>query len=228
MTARKHVDDRREAPDAWDVAVGHRMLPGHLTVPAHARGLVIFAHGSGSSRLSPRNIHAAERLAQAGFAPLLFDLLTPSESADRRNVFDIPFLASRVAEAIAWASADPRVAALPIGLFGASTGAGAAIVAAAEQASEVRAVVSRGGRPDLADQALARIAAPTLLIVGGDDREVIALNRNAQSMMRCPTQLVIVPGAGHLFEEPGTLDAALDSAVAWFDAHLGESRRGVR
>lgn len=224
----KHVDEHVTAPGVWDVAVGRAALPGRLSVPEHPRGLVIFAHGSGSSRLSPRNIHAAERLEQHGFATLLFDLLTPGESADRRNVFDIPFLASRVTEAIAWASADPRVAAWPIGLFGASTGAGAAIVAAAERADEVRAVVSRGGRPDLADQALARVAAPTLLIVGGEDREVIALNRNAQSMMRCPTKLVIVPGAGHLFEEPGTLDAALDAVVAWFDAHLGETVRGVR
>lgn len=215
------------ASGAWDVAIGPQALPGSLRVPEHARGLVIFAHGSGSSRLSPRNIHAAERLQREGLATLLFDLLTPSESTDRRNVFDIPFLASRVGEAVAWATADPRVAGLPIGLFGASTGAGAAIVAAAEQVEEVRAVVSRGGRPDLAAQALTRIAAPTLLIVGGHDHEVLALNRNAQSVMRCPTKVVVVPGAGHLFEEPGTLDAALDAAAAWFNTHLVESERGA-
>lgn len=202
-------------------------MPGVLAVPERARGLVIFAHGSGSSRLSPRNIHAAERLEQHDLATLLFDLLTPSESADRRNVFDIPFLAARVVQAITWASADPRVAALPIGLFGASTGAGAAIVAAAE-ASQVRAVVSRGGRPDLAGRALARITAPTLLIVGEQDPEVLELNRKAQSVMRCPTKLIVVPGAGHLFEQPGTLDAALDAAAAWFATHLGEAVRGDR
>lgn len=225
-----HGQDRtgEHATAAWDVAVGPLALPGRLSVPDHARGLVIFAHGSGSGRLSPRNIHAAERLAQQGFATLLFDLLTTSESADRRNVFDIPFLASRVVEALAWASADSHICALPIGLFGASTGAGAAIVAAAEMANQVRAVVSRGGRPDLAGGALARIAAPTLLIVGGRDHEVLELNRNAQRVMRCPTKLVVVPGAGHLFEEPGTLDAALEAAVAWFDAHLGETSGGIR
>lgn len=215
------------AAGVWDVSVGSQALPGRLAVPDQARGLVIFAHGSGSSRLSPRNIHAAQKLHQHGFATLLFDLLSSSESVDRRNVFDIPLLASRVVEAIAWARADPRTAALPIGLFGASTGAGAAIVAAAEQTKTVRAVVSRGGRPDLADEALTRIVAPTLLIVGGEDHQVIVLNRNAQSAMRCPTKLVIVPGAGHLFEAPGTLQAALDAAAAWFETHL-DKESGVR
>ena len=210
------------AKQLWDVDIGSRELPGRLAVPDRARGLVIFAHGSGSSRLSPRNLHAAERLLQNGFATLLFDLLSPSESVDRRNVFDIPLLASRVVEAIAWARSDPRTASLPVGLFGASTGAGAALVAAAEQPKQVRAVVSRGGRPELAGPALTRIAAPTLLIVDGEDHEVIALNRKAQSVMRCLTKLVIVPGAGHLFEEPGTLEAALEAAVAWFGAHLDE------
>lgn len=217
-----HPTTSAPGPSAWDVRIGRQALPGRLSVPGQPRGLVIFAHGSGSSRLSPRNIHAAERLHAHGFATLLFDLLSPSESADRRNVFDIPFLASRVVEAIAWARADPRTASFPVGLFGASTGAGAAIVAAVEQAKHVRAVVSRGGRPDLAGRALTRITAPTLLIVGGGDHQVIALNREAQSMMRCATKLVIVPGAGHLFEEPGTLETALDAAVAWFGAHLDE------
>jgi putative phosphoribosyl transferase len=211
----------------WHVAVGRSALPGLLSVPHHANGLVIFAHGSGSSRLSPRNLHAAERLAQRGFATLLFDLLTTQESTDGRNAFDIPILASRVVEAIAWASGDPRVGHLSIGLFGASTGAAAAIVAAAE-AGQVRAVVSRGGRPDLAGRALARIAAPTLLIVGGEDHQVLALNRSAQSMMHCPTKLVVIPAAGHLFEEPGTLDAALMAAVDWFCRYLVEAAREIR
>lgn len=209
-----------KVPGAWDVEVGQQALPGRLAVPEDARGLIVFAHGSGSSRLSPRNVHAAERLQQRHFATLLFDSLTPLESEDRKNVFDIPLLASRVIEAIEWARAEPRVSGLPIGLFGASTGAGAAIVAAAERPEWVRAVVSRGGRPDLANRALLRIAAPTVLIVGEMDHEVLALNRNAQSVMTCPTRLVVVPGAGHLFEEPGTLDTAIDAALAWFGAHL--------
>jgi putative phosphoribosyl transferase len=207
-------------PGTWDVPVGQQALPGRLDVPPRVRGLIIFAHGSGSSRSSPRNIHAAERLRQHAFATLLFDLLTPSESMDRRNVFDIPLLGARVVDAMEWARAEPRIAGFPIGLFGASTGAAAAIVAAAQQPARVQAVVSRGGRPDLANLALVRLSAPTLLIVGGEDPEVIALNRNAQSVMQCPNKLVIVPRAGHLFEEPGTLDAALDAAVVWFDTYV--------
>jgi pimeloyl-ACP methyl ester carboxylesterase len=190
-----------------------------LAVPSAPKGLVIFAHGSGSSRLSPRNAYAADFLGDRGFATLLFDLLTPAESRDRRNVFDIQLLAHRVVDAIAWARADTRIEDLSIGLFGASTGGGAAIVAAAAR-EDVAAVVSRGGRPDLAEGALSRIAAPTLLIVGGDDRDVLALNRNAQARMTCASALHVVPGAGHLFEEPGTLDEALRAAAAWFEAHL--------
>jgi putative phosphoribosyl transferase len=203
-------------------------LPGRLEIPDRSRGLVIFAHGSGSGHSSPRNVHAAQRLAQHGFATLLSDLLTPGESAERRNAFDMPLLASRLIEAIMWAREDPSIAALPIGLFGASTGAGAAIVAAAELGEQVRAVVSRGGRPDLASRALARIAAPTLLIVGSEDHDVLVLNRNARDAMRCPTELVVVPGAGHLFEQPGTLDAALDAAIGWFDVHLRDAERDDR
>lgn len=205
---------------AADVDVGPRALPGMLGVPEQARGLIIFAHGSGSSRFSPRNAYAARVLQQRGFASLLFDLLTPGESADRRNVFDIDLLARRVTEAIDWARADARTRSMGIGLFGASTGAGAALVAAAERATEVSAVVSRGGRPDLAGAALARVRAPTLLIVGEDDREVIALNRDAQAQLRCVSELTVVPGAGHLFEEPGTLDQALAAASDWFEAHI--------
>src|SRR5512147_1494887 len=167
-----------------DVTIGSKALPGRLALPKRSQGLVIFAHGSGSSRLSPRNLYAAERLRERGFATLLFDLLTPGESADRRNVFDIPLLAARVGEAIGWARADARTSVLPIGLFGASTGAGAAIVAAAAHPGEVDAIVSRGGRPDLAGDALDAVEAATLLVVGGEDHDVIQLNRLAQRLMQ--------------------------------------------
>jgi putative phosphoribosyl transferase len=204
--------------------IGAKRLEGLLAMPEGAPiGLVIFGHGSGSSRFSPRNAYAAERLSARGCATLLFDLLTQSESADRRNVFDIPLMAARVAEAIAWARAEPSIAHLPIGLFGASTGAAAAIVAAASCRKDVAAVVSRGGRPDLAGWALEAIEAPTLLIVGGEDREVLELNRAALARMRCPSKLVIVPGATHLFEEEGALDLAIDAAGDWFASHLGQA-----
>jgi pimeloyl-ACP methyl ester carboxylesterase len=210
------------------VSVGAKELAGVLAAPEGAPiGLVIFAHGSGSSRFSPRNAYAAERLRARGCATFLFDLLTHGESADRRNVFDIPLLAGRVVEAIAWARAEAAVAHLPIGLFGASTGAAAAIVAAASCRKDVAAVVSRGGRPDLAGWALEAIEAPTLLIVGGEDREVLELNRAALARMRCQSKLVIVPGATHLFEEAGALDLALDAAGDWFASHLGEARHGA-
>jgi pimeloyl-ACP methyl ester carboxylesterase len=195
-----------------------------LTVPERARGLVIFAHGSGSSRMSPRNMYAARRLEEAALATLLFDLLSDAEAGDRRNVFDIDLLASRVGEAIAWAKDDPRTGALPIGLFGASTGAAAAIRAAATHPGDVAAVVSRGGRPDLAGDALARVRAPTLLVVGGEDRDVLELNQAARRRMQCETDLVVVPRAGHLFEEPGTLDLALEAARNWFIGHIGGAR----
>lgn len=204
------------------MTVGARCLPGILHVPSRARGVVAFAHGSGSSRLSPRNVHAADRLGEAGFATLLFDLLSEAEASDRRNVFDITLLGGRVTDAVDWIDAEPSCTALPLGLFGASTGAAAAIVAAAARTDRVRAVVSRGGRPDLAGEALARIQAPTLLIVGALDIEVLALNRRAMRQMSCPHALEVIAGAGHLFEEPGTLDAALDAASDWFISHLGE------
>jgi pimeloyl-ACP methyl ester carboxylesterase len=196
-----------------------------LAIPEVACGLVIFAHGSGSSRLSPRNAHAARRLQDDNIATLLFDLLTETESADRRNVFDIPLLSSRVIEAIAWARADERAASYPIGLFGASTGAGAALTAAAQRPDDVVAVVSRGGRPDLAGAALPDVRAATLLIVGGEDRDVLAFNKAASLLMTCKTKLTIVPGAGHLFEEPGTLDQALSAASHWFLEHFQGGRR---
>jgi predicted phosphoribosyltransferase/dienelactone hydrolase len=203
-----------------EVSIGHPNLAGFLAVREAARGLVIFAHGSGSSRFSPRNRYAADYFERRGFATLLFDLLTEAEANDRRNVFDIPLLGARVVEAIDWARSDARTSALPIGLFGASTGAGAAIVAAAARADDVSAIVSRGGRPDLADQALGVVRAPTILIVGENDREVLKLNQSAKSRMKCETSLAIIPGASHLFEEPGTLEQALEAAVDWFARYL--------
>jgi len=200
--------------------IGRSDLPGILSAPSGATGLVIFAHGSGSSRFSPRNRHAADLFNRAGLATLLFDLLTEEEAEDRANVFDIELLGARVAEAIDWAADDPRVRGLPIGLFGASTGAAAAIVAAAARQKMVAAVVSRGGRPDLAGAALRTLKAPILLIVGGEDLEVLALNQAAMAKMGCETAIEIVPGAVHLFEEPGTLDQALNAARRWFERRL--------
>lgn len=201
------------------VTVGPHRLQGLLGLPSEPRGLVIFAHGSGSGRLSPRNNHVARRLESAGFATLLLDLLSSEEEADRRNVFDIPLLASRLVEATRWARGTAGLAGLPIGYFGASTGGGAALAAAA-RATGVAAVVSRGGRPDLAGPALPLVAAPTLLLVGSNDHQVLELNRQAMRHMRCTVELHIVPGAGHLFEEPGTLDTVVAEAVRWFALYL--------
>lgn len=207
-----------------DVSIGSLGLPGRLTLPQEASGLVAFAHGSGSSRLSPRNRAVARYLNEQGLATLLFDLLTDEEAEDRRNVFDIPLLGGRVLDAVRWAKAEGDLAALAAGIFGASTGAGAALVAAAQAPDLVDAVVSRGGRPDLAGEALPLVRAPTLLIVGGRDREVLELNRMAEARMRCETSLVVIPGATHLFEEPGTLEQAMAAAGAWFVRHLSGSR----
>ncbi|MBX5041362.1 erythromycin esterase [Rhizobium lentis] len=195
-------------------------LVGDLSVPLDPRGIILFAHGSGSSRLSPRNAAVADRLNDKGFATLLLDLLTADEAKDRRNVFDIPLLAERLLEAAIWIQAEPDIADLPLGLFGASTGAGAAMLAAAELQGRVAAVVSRGGRPDLAGPRLAEVEAPTLLIVGGDDREVLTLNQKALHALACEKLLKIVPGATHLFEEPGALEAVTDLASAWFEHYL--------
>jgi len=212
-------EDRRET-----VAIPPFALAGILRLPAAARGIVVFAHGSGSSRLSPRNNFVADELRKAGIASLLFDLLTEAEAADRANVFDIDLLADRLAAATRWIRKHASTQGLPIGYFGASTGAGAALVAAAEGHAEIAAVVSRGGRPDLARAALARVKAPTLLIVGGDDPEVIELNRAAQRALRCESRLAIVPGASHLFEEPGTLEAVVALARDWFLDHFPAPR----
>ncbi|MBN8890732.1 MAG: hydrolase [Rhodospirillales bacterium 70-18] len=194
---------------------------GELGLPAiQPFGLVLFAHGSGSSRHSPRNRIVAAALREASLATLLFDLLTEDEATDRQLVFDIPLLAGRLRDAAKWATRDNRVAALPQGYFGASTGAAATLLAAAEPDARVCAVVSRGGRPDLAGTALAHVRAPTLLIVGGADDVVLGLNRAAQGRMRCECRLTVVPGATHLFEEPGTLDEVVTLARAWFLRHL--------
>jgi putative phosphoribosyl transferase len=188
-------------------------------IPAHARSLVIFAHGSGSGRHSPRNTYVAARLRAAGLGSLLPDLLTPAEERDRANVFDIPLLASRLRTVVDWAAREPITANLPIGFFGASTGGGAALLAAATD-DRIAAVVSRGGRPDLAGQAaLGEVRAPTLLVVGSRDETVLALNRAAQAQMRCETRLAIVPNATHLFEEPGALARVVELARDWFLAH---------
>ena len=206
-----------------DVRIGPRRLPGLLDMPeGEIHGLVIFAHGSGSSRLSPRNQFVARQLHARGLATLLFDLLTDDEALDRRNVFDIPLLARRLGEAIEWQQSLPEIARVPTGLFGASTGAAAALVAAATQGDRVSAVVSRGGRPDLAGPALPLVRAPTLLIVGGADHDVLELNREAAAQMTCEHALRVVPGATHLFEEPGTLEMVATLAADWLALHLTE------
>ncbi|MER7370907.1 alpha/beta family hydrolase [Nonomuraea wenchangensis] len=199
---------------------------GDLVVPDAAQGLVLFAHGSGSSRHSPRNRYVAGALNEAGLATLLFDLLTPEEEVDRANVFDIGLLAERLLERTREVREHPDSAGLPIGYFGASTGAAAALWAAAQPGNDIAAVVSRGGRPDLAGPRLAAVRAPTLLVVGGRDPVVIELNQEAQQRMSAECRLTIVPGATHLFEEPGALDAVADLARAWFVTHFAAPRTG--
>ena len=206
-----------------EASAGAARLAGHLTVPGHATGAVIFAHGSGSSRHSPRNRYVAAVLTHAGLGTLLFDLLTPDEELDRANVFDIGLLAGRLTDVTRWLATQPGAAHLPVGYFGASTGAAAALWAAAEPGSGIAAVVSRGGRPDLAGPRLASVTAPTLLIVGGRDDVVLDLNRQAQAELRCENHLAVIPGATHLFEEPGTLPAAAELARDWFTSHLPPS-----
>jgi putative phosphoribosyl transferase len=206
------------------VGAGGVVLEGGLAVPDRARGVVLFAHGSGSSRHSPRNRFVAGALREGALATLLLDLLTPEEEAadarTRQLRFDIALLADRLVGAIDWLAQQPAARGLPVGLFGASTGGGAALVAAAERPDAVGAVVSRGGRPDLAGDALPTVRAPSLLIVGGDDEAVIGLNRRAMARMSAPVTLEIVPGATHLFEEPGTLEQVARLARDWFVRHL--------
>jgi putative phosphoribosyl transferase len=203
-----------------------RLTQGSLSLdavfgpPEQALGIVIFAHGSGSGRFSPRNNFVARHLQQGKVATLLIDLLTLDEAEDHRKVFDIDLLADRVLLAKAWLEQDDRTKGLSIGYFGASTGAGAALQAAARDPSSIRAIVSRGGRPDLAEPYLLSVTAPTLLIIGGEDSPVIEMNRAAYRVLSCPKRLVIVPGATHLFEEPGTLEQVAEHALAWFQQHF--------
>jgi pimeloyl-ACP methyl ester carboxylesterase len=206
------------------VPAGSVRLDGDLAVPPGARGLVLFAHGSGSSRHSPRNRQVAAALNAARYGTLLLDLLTPDEervdARTREHRFDIPLLAARLTAAADWLTAEATTAGLPLATFGASTGAAAALITAAERPDGVLAVVSRGGRPDLAGEALARVRAPTLLVVGGADRDVLELNRSAAARLTAEHEVSVVPGATHLFEEPGALDDVVQRTVAWLDRWL--------
>lgn len=222
MTTRTGTD--KEGEGFVRIPADRVTLEGNLGAPDHAQGVVVFAHGSGSSRYSPRNQYVAGKLRDAGLATLLMDLLTAEEEAVDLQTgqlrFDIGLLASRLVAASDWLAQKPETRALRIGYFGASTGGGAALVAAAERPDTVGAVVSRGGRPDLAGSALARVRAPTLLIVGGNDAPVITMNREALAQLQCEKHLDIVPGATHLFEEPGTLEQVARLARDWFLRYL--------
>jgi pimeloyl-ACP methyl ester carboxylesterase len=228
-TAQDELGESVRIPASADGSV---KLQGDLIIPdpaEQARGVVLFAHGSGSSRFSRRNRHVAQRLREARLATLLMDLLTADEEAvDQQTAelrFDIDLLSERLVRAIDWLGQHPGTLHLPVVLFGASTGAAAALVAAAQRGDAVQAVVSRGGRPDLAAAALPKVRCPTLLIVGGEDHIVIDLNRRAMRLMNCPTRLEIIPGAGHLFEEPGALDEVARLARDWFVQHLPPDQR---
>jgi len=211
-----------EKAESRTVHIPPHGLTGTLTVPDGAFALVVFAHGSGSSRLSPRNVAVARALNDAGMATLLFDLLRPEEEPERHRakVFDIALLADRLVGAVGWIDSHPGLKALPLGLFGASTGAAAALVAASQLGGRIGAVVSRGGRPDLAGHALDSVPAPTLLIVGGDDAGVLELNEEAFERLPYPKSLEIVPGATHLFPEPGAMEKVIALASQWFSHHL--------
>lgn len=202
------------------VTLGTTHIRGTLQWSGTPRGVVIFAHGSGSSRFSPRNRFVAETLVDAGFATLLMDLLTDAEAANRDNVFDIDLLAERVAGSAEWIARQPQTAGLPVGYFGASTGSAAALIAAARHPERVAAVVSRGGRPDLAKDLLPEVHAPTLLIVGGDDEPVLTWNRDSLKLLTCTKDIAVIPGATHLFEEAGTLENVAELARNWFVLHL--------
>jgi len=202
------------------IPAGSVRLYGILGLPPHAKGVVVFAHGSGSGRFSPRNNFVAKILQNAGIATLLVDLLEDSEAQDRRKIFDIDLLTERLLSNAYWLRQQPGTRGLSMGYFGASTGAAAALQAAAQEPQEIAAVVSRGGRPDLAMEYLARVTAPTLLIVGGEDIPVIPLNEAAYAQLNCPKKLIIVPGATHLFEEPGALDKVAQLAKDWFINYL--------
>jgi dienelactone hydrolase len=220
--AREKQSDGTKIPVS--VPIDGQSLSGDLGMPSGANGIVVFAHGSGSSRHSPRNQFVARKLERRQLATLLIDLLTPEEEiVDERTAeyrFDIPMLAGRLATIVDWLRRRKDTSSMPIGLFGASTGGGAALIAAADRPGDIAAVVSRGGRPDLAGAALPKVTAPTLLIVGGYDGPVIEMNRSAMNQMRGEVKLEIVPGATHLFEEPGTLERVAELAAAWFERHL--------
>lgn len=204
-----------------EIEAGRVSLPGELWVPPDAAGMAVFAHGSGSSRLSPRNVAVARALNGRGIATLLFDLLTPAEANDRGNVFDIDLLSDRLETATRWAmTSEKGPAGLPVGLFGASTGAAAALVVAARLSEGIGAVVSRGGRPDLAGTVLEEVTAATLLIVGSEDPVVVEVNREAFRSLRCEKRLEVIPGASHLFEEPGALERVAELAADWFLSHF--------
>ncbi|HET9822797.1 MAG TPA: alpha/beta family hydrolase [Burkholderiaceae bacterium] len=209
------------------VQVGAQRLPGQLSLPTPCRGAVMFVHGSGSSRASPRNRHVAGVLQRSGLATLLFDLLREDEAQDRAHVFDIDLLSARVLQALQWAADEPALRGQAMGLFGASTGAAAALRAAAERPAQVAAVVSRGGRCDLAGAALERVQAPTLLVIGARDPAVLRLNREALRRLPGVKRLEVVPDATHLFEEPGALDAVAHMAADWFVRHCASVRRPV-
>jgi pimeloyl-ACP methyl ester carboxylesterase len=213
----QHVLEEIKPSEIEITPVGLRAI---FAVPPNATGIVIFAHGSGSGRLSPRNNYVASALRDDGFGTLLLDLLTPEEEQDRANVFDIGLLASRLSMAAQWVRAQWSAAEMPIGYFGASTGAGAALVAAARDEPEVAAIVSRGGRPDLAGAWLSNVQTPTLLLVGSRDGPVIGLNKQAFDAIPAPKRMTIINGAGHLFEEPGTLEEVIVHASAWFSAYF--------
>lgn len=230
-----HASARDEPPGEVEtirasVAAGAVVLHGDLGVPAQPRGVVAFAHGSGSSRHSPRNRMVARGLWSSGLATLLIDLLSEEEDREDRRTcrlrFDVQALAERVASAADWLAGEPATRSLPVGLFGASTGAAAALLAQASRPERVRAVVSRGGRPDLAGDGLPRVTAPTLLIVGGRDESVLALNRDAMRSMACARRLEVVAGASHLFEEPGALERVVELSAGWFSGHLGARAPG--
>ena len=224
MTTARQTSDLNGSLIDGDVVVGPQRLgaAGHLTVPAEPRGLVLFAHGSGSSRRSRRNQFVAARLRDAGLATLLFDLLTDEEASDPATVFDAELLAVRILVATRWAQRHPACGGLPLGYFGASTGTGAALLAAAEDPS-IAALVSRGGRPDLAGARLSAVLAPTLLIVGGADPVVRELNERASRQLRCEHRVVVIPRATHLFEEPGALESVAAQASSWFTHHFGSA-----
>jgi putative phosphoribosyl transferase len=218
---------RDPVTETAEIAIDGVRLGADLTVPARPTGWVVFAHGSGSSRRSPRNVGVAGVLNRHSIATLLFDLLTREEELDRRNVFDIDLLTRRLVAATRWLTARPEGHGRPLAYFGASTGAAAALNAAAELGEEISSVVSRGGRPDLASERLAEVRAPTLLIVGGADTVVLDLNRDAVARLTCPHRLAVVPGATHLFEEPGALEQVASLATSWFAEHFGSARHAV-